>query len=80
MKRAQAVTQRVGTGEIGEGARIHIGPAKILPSLHGEDDDNGDNDDDGEYDGDNNGESLDWNTSLAPSYQGSGCPSQSSNP
>ena len=45
MKRAQAVTQRVGTGEIGERARIHIGPAKILPSLHGEDDDNGDNDD-----------------------------------
>ena len=56
MKRAQAVTQRVGTGEIGERARIHIGWAKILPSLHGEDDDNGDNDDNGENDGDNNGE------------------------
>ena len=64
MKRAQAVTQRVGTGEIGERARIHIGPAKILPSLHGEDDDNGHNDDNG----DNNGESLDWKTSLTPSY------------
>ena len=62
MKRAQAVTQRVGTGEIGERARIHIGWAKILPSLQGEDDDNGDNDengeddDNGEDDGDNNGE------------------------
>ena len=56
MKRAQVVTQRVGTGEIGERAGIHIGWAKILPSLHGEDDDNGDNDDNGENDGDNNGE------------------------
>ena len=80
MKRAQAVTQRVGTGEIGERARIHIGWAKILPSLHGEDDDNGDNDDNGEDDGDDNGESLEWKTSLAPSYSGSGCPSESSNP
>ena len=62
MKRAQAVTQRVGTGEIGERARIHIGWAKILPSLQGEDDDNIDNDgngengDNGENDGDDNGE------------------------
>ena len=59
MKRAQVVTQRVGTGEIGERARIHIGWAKILPSLHGEDDDNGDND------GDNNGERA-WNGKKWP--------------
>ena len=79
MKRAQVVTQRVGTGEIGERARIHIGWAKILPSLQGEDDDNVDNDDNGENGGDNWRESLEWKISLAPSYQGSGCPSESSN-